>query len=777
MQRAVFRVRCYGIVPPSSLDCRGDKLIKRFGLPSMMESKPECALHGSEWEATDWLVERNDWYNDRILETFISSPDIDKQNDKVPTSAIKNALDFYMKYGVYSWKHDEMPIGLPLAYKIEKDKVKLKIGIHDSLPMHDKCWDEIKELGKLGSSSIRGEALDRKVVCDSPSNCYNLIDKLGLWSVSWVGDNPANSEAKVTFVSVAKGYSDKCEVHGICKDCGLKKQGALPGGDGGGGSGTGGSPTGAGPGAIIPTLDEMVAQMNALDAQLEEGTITLDAYVAQKKYLESLMQQAEDEEPSDLGEAEGEDETFVETDTFTEDEYSEYETIEDLETWYYAETGRVSEMRNDGLIGGEELQARMEILNETFMKEKALLEAGRPLSGRGDTVTADDLEVEETTDIFTEGETVLYIPPGKTKWSDAVEGTIEKELFEKDGNQYYEITGADGVTRWVMADYVKAPGDSEEETAEGETAEEETEELQEIPKEVAEILRDTSSFDPPEGEQERENLIVWLYGRDNQTFWKLYHKVEGWEKLLEEAQANYDEHHGTAWKASPEGETEEAKPEEEAEEETEEAKPEQTQEEWEQDLYEHYTVYGGMNTMQLARYHAEQQNRWSADELNSWSDTDWQEYIQAQNIVGSSLQTPKNMEYDFDLHAWVDADGTTYDYQGNPLGMSYWDLYYQANPLPYGYTYNPNTGEAFYGGARYGMPPAPASPYGAPGAAYQQPTGGEAGFGDEPQGEQVPYKLVRKDGKFCIADTFGVIHACFNSRQAAEQKLKELLGG
>ena len=238
-------------------------------------------MHGSEWEATDWQVERNDWYNDRILETFISSPDIDKQNDKVPTTAIKDALDFYMKYGVYSFKHDEMPIGLPLAYKIEKDKVKLKIGIHNSLPMHDKCWDEIKELGKSGASSIRGEALDRKVVCDTPANCYNLIDKLGLWSVSWVGDNPANSEAKVTFVSMAKGFNEDCEIHGLCKDCGLRKNGLDAGGGGGvlpggsGGSGTGGSPTGAGPGAIRkPTLDEMAAQMNALDAQLREGTIT-----------------------------------------------------------------------------------------------------------------------------------------------------------------------------------------------------------------------------------------------------------------------------------------------------------------------------------------------------------------------------------------------------------------------------------------------------------------------------------------------------------------------
>ena len=33
-------------------------------------------------------------------------------------------MDFYMKYGVYSYRHEEQPIGLPLAYKIKNGKVK-----------------------------------------------------------------------------------------------------------------------------------------------------------------------------------------------------------------------------------------------------------------------------------------------------------------------------------------------------------------------------------------------------------------------------------------------------------------------------------------------------------------------------------------------------------------------------------------------------------------------------------------------------------------------------
>ena len=37
---------------------------------------------------TKWKVYRPDWYNDRVLETYISSPIVDKQNDKIKTETI-----------------------------------------------------------------------------------------------------------------------------------------------------------------------------------------------------------------------------------------------------------------------------------------------------------------------------------------------------------------------------------------------------------------------------------------------------------------------------------------------------------------------------------------------------------------------------------------------------------------------------------------------------------------------------------------------------------------
>ena len=159
----------------------------------------------------EWITYRDDWYNERVMETFISAPVIDKQNDLIPTQTMEEAMDFFMKYGVYSFQHEEQPIGLPLAWKTENGKVKIKVGIHSGLEMHDYAWKQIKMYGTEGTSSIRGEATDQEKVCEG-DKCHNKINELGLWSVSWVEDHPANPEAKVTEVAMAKSE--------IKKECG-----------------------------------------------------------------------------------------------------------------------------------------------------------------------------------------------------------------------------------------------------------------------------------------------------------------------------------------------------------------------------------------------------------------------------------------------------------------------------------------------------------------------------------------------------------------------------
>ena len=162
------------------------------------------------------------------METYISAPVVDKQNDMIPTETIKEAMDFYMRYGVYSYRHEEMPIGLPLAYKVKNGKVKIRVGIHSKIGMHDKVWKEIKDYGPTGASSIRGEATDQEKVCYNENDCHNRINELSLWSISWVGDNPANPEAKVTEVAMAKSKSVQVtldEVEGMVEKIIERKKG------------------------------------------------------------------------------------------------------------------------------------------------------------------------------------------------------------------------------------------------------------------------------------------------------------------------------------------------------------------------------------------------------------------------------------------------------------------------------------------------------------------------------------------------------------------------
>jgi len=96
-----------------------------------------------------------------------------------------------------------MPVGLPLAYKVKDGKVKIRVGVHNKLPMHDRVWEEMKIYGDKGGSSIRGEAEKQEKVCEGEV-CHNNISELSLWSVSWVGNRPANPEATVTEVAAAK---------------------------------------------------------------------------------------------------------------------------------------------------------------------------------------------------------------------------------------------------------------------------------------------------------------------------------------------------------------------------------------------------------------------------------------------------------------------------------------------------------------------------------------------------------------------------------------------
>lgn len=147
-----------------------------------------------------WRNERS-WYNDRIFETFITEEKIDKQHDKISIEAFKEVMPWFMKYGAIHYKHTSIVFGEPLAWKVDGDKIKLKVGVHKKFPVHDDIWKEIQEYGERGTASIGGQSIMRDEKCNS-KECWTDITKLGLWDVSWVGANPANTGAQVDKVNM-----------------------------------------------------------------------------------------------------------------------------------------------------------------------------------------------------------------------------------------------------------------------------------------------------------------------------------------------------------------------------------------------------------------------------------------------------------------------------------------------------------------------------------------------------------------------------------------------
>ena len=173
-----------------------------------------------------WLDER-DWYNDRIFEAFITKEEIDRQRhrcaempgticagDKISIEGFKEVMPWLIKYGVIHYKHSNINFGEPLAWRVEDDRIKLKIGVHSNFkslfPLYDKIWQEIKSFHndstKKSYMSIGGQSpLSPHTKCDK-EKCWDEIYKLGVFEVSWVGENPANLGAEVDRVNVlAKG--------------------------------------------------------------------------------------------------------------------------------------------------------------------------------------------------------------------------------------------------------------------------------------------------------------------------------------------------------------------------------------------------------------------------------------------------------------------------------------------------------------------------------------------------------------------------------------------
>lgn len=155
--------------------------------------------------------------DERIIEGWASTKDLDRYNEIVEPAAFKKSLKTYMKNPVLFFGHEwwSLPIGKVLSAKIKDDGLWVKAKISESA---DEVWSLLKE-EMLKTFSIGYKLL--KYEKDQETDITTLLD-LELLEISVVGI-PANPEAMIELAK-SKGINIKSLISASDDDSGASKK-------------------------------------------------------------------------------------------------------------------------------------------------------------------------------------------------------------------------------------------------------------------------------------------------------------------------------------------------------------------------------------------------------------------------------------------------------------------------------------------------------------------------------------------------------------------------
>lgn len=148
-------------------------------------------------------VKSGDW----IIEGIASTPHIDRENDIVMASAVKNALKSYKEMPVLRYQHKD-PIGKVLEMKYTPDGLYIKAKI-SNIQETKGIWQLIKD-GVIRGLSIAGKILKASKKKNDDGKEVRTIEKMELHEISIV-DIPANSNSKLNVVKAYNAYMKKEE--------------------------------------------------------------------------------------------------------------------------------------------------------------------------------------------------------------------------------------------------------------------------------------------------------------------------------------------------------------------------------------------------------------------------------------------------------------------------------------------------------------------------------------------------------------------------------------
>lgn len=145
----------------------------------------------------------------RLFGGYATVEVVDKQGELVDIGAFKKSFSAFMEMGgniidMHTNKKIARVIGHDFTKKDGKDALWLDMECYKLYPYHDDVWEKIQN-GEYKGLSMGGRRKkgEFKLKCDD-NGCHNHVKGIELFEVSVV-DNPANPEATIERVSMAKG--------------------------------------------------------------------------------------------------------------------------------------------------------------------------------------------------------------------------------------------------------------------------------------------------------------------------------------------------------------------------------------------------------------------------------------------------------------------------------------------------------------------------------------------------------------------------------------------
>jgi len=142
--------------------------------------------------------------SDYKIQGVASTPDVDRQREKILLDAFREAIPLFMKAPFLHVHHTERPVGVVTKAEITDNGLEIEANIFDHCT---DIWELILEKS-LNKFSIYGVRKAGTFECKLPVNQRTspcITKAIELWSISVVGNNAVNPNS---YLDIVKSYAD-----------------------------------------------------------------------------------------------------------------------------------------------------------------------------------------------------------------------------------------------------------------------------------------------------------------------------------------------------------------------------------------------------------------------------------------------------------------------------------------------------------------------------------------------------------------------------------------